>query len=1099
MLQFIFGRAGTGKTTRMLSMLEDCVINGNEAVLIVPEQFSFDTEKEVLHKLGDKNAMLVSVMSFTRVCDEVERVTGGGCGTLLTDGKKLILLNRALNSASPDLKLWGRYISSSGFTSSLLDTIEEFKLHAITPDVLQNAALNSDNASLIAKIHDISVIYTHYNSLINERFIDPTDRLTKLYDKLLDYRYFEGKTVFVDSFNGFTGQQYRIFERIFAQAKDVIICMTDAVDNKKPFNIFENIRKAVENIKKIAKSHAVNCKEDIILEKDYFNSRSISAVEKLLSRSDVPKIEADDKLNICVASTVYDEADFAARTIKKLVREENYRFRDFVIIARETERYEEAVAAACEKNGVSCFFDRRMPLGACVPAVGLCAAFEAIEHYNTEHILRFLKSGIGTLTLDEISDLENYCFLWDINGKKWFDKWDMNPIGFATKDDPKYDETKNIQLLNKLNDIRERVIEPFKMLENGLKGTARDMCSAVMKFFDICNAKQALQKIRKSLLDDDKNTDADILRQSWDALIDILNSFVECYGDQEIKCNDFYESLKKSIALSDIGVTPQMLDQVSFGAANRICPSKPKVALILGANLGVFPKNIGINGVFGAVERKMLIKLNVEIPDCGILAAIDEDFLVYSNLCCATDRLYISYCVMNSSGSDCEPSVFVSEIKEKIPCKVFNEPDNLRLDNLPETALSAFSDGCLRYSYNKSEGMTLLSSLNEKDEYSEKIRNVLSLTSRREDILSQKTAEKLFKKDIKMSASRFDVYHHCKFRHFCQFGLNISRPQRVDFSANQRGLIVHYALQKLIEKYHKDIAITPDNEVCETVELAVKEYLESIPGYYSSETEYMRFLIENIIRSIKDVALHLKKEFAQSKFEPKYCEFSFGKRDSEPITIPYEKGKINLNGMIDRIDVYDSYIRIVDYKTGTKVFKLSDIIVGQNIQMLMYLYAILQKEEFSKMQPAGILYLPAKREKGDEKKLRMNGLIKGEESLVRAMEEENAGIFIPKYKLNSKNVLDRYSAPYFIPDKGFETIFDFIEQSLKDTALDMLSGDISVDPIDGLGGGGSACKYCDFAAVCRIEEEACKKATAYTNEEVLKILSGEEVKEDGEV
>lgn len=1091
MLQFIFGRAGTGKSTVMFDMLKKCVENSSQAVLLVPEQFSFDTEKEVLHRLGDKQATNVSVMSFTRLCDEIERFTGGGCGTVLSDGRKLILLNRALRMAKPDLKLWSRYITSSGFTSSLLETIEEFKLNAITVDILKKAADETDNNSLSAKLQDISTVLMHYDALISKKFIDPSDRLTKLYDKLLDFRYFEGKTVFIDSFKGFTGQQYRILERIFSQTSDIVVCLTDAKENNRPFNIFKNIRECAEKIKKIAISHGVKCDEDIVLTKDYFNSSCIAAVENLFSLSDCKKTEFDGNVNICEAITPYDEAEFAARTIRRLVREENYRFRDFVIIARDTAKYEEAIALACDKNGVSCFFDKRMPLTSCIPAVGVLAGFEAIERYNSEHIFKFLKSGIGTLERDEISDLENYCYLWNISGKQWFNEWDMNPFGFVTKDDPGYDEQAvNIQL-ERLNGIRKRAIEPLKIFENSLKGNVRNMCRAVMEFYENCNAEEALQNIRKTLLEKDKNYDADVLRQSWDQMIDILNSFVDCYDDEEISREEFFLSLKKSIGLSDIGVAPQMLDQVSFGAADRIRPSRPKVAFVLGANLGVFPKNIGFNGVFGVSERKQLKKLQLDIPDKGIDAAIEEDFLVYTNICCATDKLYISYYTMNNNGSNLEPSVFVGEILGKIPCNRFFEPDKLGMHNLPESAVAAFSDGCLRYSEDKSEGLNLLTSLNDLPEFSQRVTSVLNFDERYQDSITPETARKLFKSDIYMSASRFDVYHHCKFRHFCQYGLKVSRPQCVEFSANQRGLVIHYALQKLIEKYHKDIANVTDDEICATIDSAIEEYLSLIPGYFSAVTDYMQFLTDNISRSTKDVALHLKKEFAQSKFEPKYCEFHFGKSREDTIEIPFNGGKLMLNGMIDRVDTYDGYIRIVDYKTGTKAFKLSDIVVGQNLQMLMYLYAILRKDEFSEMKPAGILYMPAKREKGDEKRLRMNGLLKGNEDLVRAMEEENEGVFVPAYKFTKSGKLDSKSASSFIPENGFETIFSYIERSLKETGEDMFTGDISVNPTDGLGSGGQACKYCDFAAVCRIEEEKAKKAVSYTNDEVLEILGGE--------
>lgn len=1088
MLQFIFGRAASGKTTEMLARIRSLVTEGGEAVLLVPEQFSFDTEREVLHALGDHDAARVSVMSFTRLCDEVERLTGGGCGTVLADAQKLILLNRALRQSAPELRIWGRYTAFAGFTSALLDSIEEFKLNAVTPDQLLTAAERAQSASLRAKLTDLSTVYTRYNALIAERFIDPSDRLARLAARLLRFRYFEGKTVFLDSFKGFTGQQFAILDRILAQAAEVTVCMTFDPRAAAGFDLFSNIRKSVERIRALAAAHGVKQREDIFLEQQYFCGASIAAAEKLLSGQKGG--ETDDSVTVCRAATVYDEAEFAARTIRRLVRENpDYRFRDFVIIARDLAGYEEAVSAACEKNGVSCFFDRRVPLASCPPAAALLAALEAIRGYSSEQIFRFLKSGSGALRTDEISDLENYVNLWNIEGKQWFDDWNMNPDGFVTAEEDVPEHPSHTAELERLNQLRKRAVEPLYDFDRTLRGTAADFCHAVMGLFSACNTAQAMRELRGRMLAQNRVADADALRQSWDMLMELMNSFAECYGDSELDRAEFRETLKKAVGLSTIGVAPQMLDQVSFGAADRIRPARPRVAFILGANLGVFPKNAACAGLFGVAERKNLIALDIEIPDRGIAAAIDEDFLVYTNFCCASDRVYVSYCTANPKGESAEPSAFVSEIVRQLDCRVLSEPAALTAENLPESPDAAFSQGCLRYSSDLGEGMTIFSVLDALPGFGERIRAVLNGASRRTDVLSAQTAQRLYRTQINMSASRLDTYYRCKFRHFCRYGLRVKAPQPAEFNAGQRGLIVHYVLQRLIEKYHKDVAALSDAEILQAVDFFIGEYLESIPGYRSAETAYMRFLCENISRSTKEVALHLKREFAQSDFEPKYCEFRFGASDDEPIEIPFDGGSLRLNGLIDRVDIYNGYIRIVDYKTGSRSFKLSDIVVGQNLQMLMYLYAILQKKDFSDLRPAGILYMPAKREKREENTLRMNGLLAADEALVCAMEEKNAGEFVPRYRQTADGRIDRKCAASFVPQEGFQTIFDFIEETLKKTGEGILGGQIAVDPTDGLGSGSAACAYCDFAAVCRIEDEPANRAAAYTNEQVLELIS----------
>lgn len=1082
MLQFIFGRAASGKSAAVISMLRELTAPGREAVLLVPEQFSFDTERDILEALGDKTASLVKVMSFTRLCDEIEREVGGGAGSALSDAHKLILLNRALKAAVPELRVWKRYVSFPGFAASLLDSIEEFKLNAVTPEQLLAASEMTEGSILRDKLFDTATVLTHYNALIAERFIDPSDRLTRLADKLLEYRYFSGKTVFLDSFKGFTGQQYKIIDRILAQASEVTVCLSCVPESEDRNGIFSNIRQTAARIRAVSATHAVKILPDIRLEKQYFAGASISSAEKILSGGAAD--ENDGSVVICRGETVYDEAEFAARTIRRTVRRNPlWRYRDFVIIVRDTSAYEEAVASACARNGISCFFDRRAPLSSFPPVGGFIAALEAIRGYSTEQLLRFLKSGISPLKTEETADLENYAALWGIEGKRWLEVWDMNPEGFVTEETEER-RRKNTERLEALNKLRERAVAPLIKFEKGLRGTAAEYCAAVYGLFSDCRADEAMRQLYSALKEKGKLSEADALRQSWDELASLLESFAECYGDCCPEPDEFRETLKKAAAAATVGTAPQMLDQVSFGAADRIRPARPRAAFILGANSGVFPKSITPSGLFGNAERRELIALDIDIPDRGIAAATDEEFLVYSNFCCASERVYITYSSQNAKGEEAQPSAFVGAVESALGIKELSEPAALSEESFPETENAAFSYACRRYSEEKSEGVTLFSALGDIPSEQERLKAVLNTGRLSEKKLSAEASRRLYGEDINMSASRLDTFYRCRFRHFCRYGLKITSPQPAEINAGQRGLMVHYVLQRLVENHGKALSELSDEQICSEADGYIEEYLSSIPGYSSAKTPYLQFLSENVARSTKEVALRLKKEFAQCEFEPIACEFRFGDAGSNAAVIPFEGGRLHINGMIDRVDAYSGYLRIVDYKTGSRSFRLSDIIVGQNMQMLMYLYAVLKDEKFKAYSPAGILYMPAKRDKGDRDSLRMNGLLAADEALVYAMEQNNAGEFIPRYKQTFDNT--------FIPSEGFADIFGYLENEIKSAGEDILGGDISVDPTDGAGDGGKACAYCDFSAVCRIEDEPARRAAALSNAQTLEIIKKKE-------
>lgn len=1085
MLKFIFGRPASGKTYNVLNTVKKLAESGKNAVLIVPEQFSFESERAVLKALGDKAALNVSVMSFSRLCDEVGRVVGGIAGVTLTEADKVIFMNRALLAAADELKIWRRYCHSVYFAKTMLDTIGEFKINTVTPEDLKKAAEETKSPSLALKLHDIAVIYETYDALTGEKFIDPADSLTKLYRQLENCRFFENKTVILDSFKGFTGQQFKIIDRILAQADDVVVSLTNDPELCSDYNVFMNIRAAAEKIRKSAARFSVAEDKPLVLDKSCCNSKSLALLERLLAGGDFDRPEQSGDITICAAASVSDEAEFAARTIRKLVREKGYRYRDFVIIARDAEKYEESIYSACKLNGVPVFGDKREPLSAFPAAAAANAALEFALKPTSESILRFHKTGLGTLSREEISVLENYVYLWNIDGSMWQIDWTMDPRGFVSEDGGKGADNAELE---KINGLRQKAAAPLLTFKEKCRGTAADMSRAVVELLEDCNAAEKLAQLSKRFKNEGAEFSSDILKQSYDRYMKLLDSMAVCFGKREIKRQEFFEALSLSVSLDSVGVIPRMLDEVTFGAADRIRPSRPRVAFVLGANQGVFPKGLSNSGILGVTERKSLIELGIEIPDNQISSVVDENYLVYCNLCCPSDRLYISYATHSLSGEESEPSAFVAEIAENLGCKTVSEPqESLTAENLPETYESAYSQYCRRRLTADSE--TIKSALKGSGE-DEKIEYLCEMLSGAPQRLTEETAEKLYGKNITMSASRFDTFHKCRFSYFCKYGLTAKKLKPAEFDVLQRGTIVHYVLEKIVGTYKKGVADLSESEINLLVDKYIDEYLDGISGYRDLETERLKFLVSRISRALKAVVIQLSREFAQSGFEPVACELKIGNGGDIPeLKIPFDKGNINIIGSIDRVDEYNGYIRVIDYKTGTKSFKLPDIIFGLNLQMLIYLYALVREDGQNDEKAAGILYMPSKRDLSDSG-MAMNGLIRSEKDIVSAMDKELQGEFVPKYSVTKSGALDKRCTS-FVSAEDFTEIFDYIETLMKRTGDGILSGDIAVSPLDGRET--PACKYCDYATVCGWENAPCDKVPSFKNDEVINKIKEEKM------
>lgn len=1078
MLQFIFGRPATGKTYTVLKKIKEAVEENKDVVLIVPEQFSFESEKAVLNEIGDSAALKVSVMSFSRLYDEVGRSSGGTAGIYLSDADRIIMMKRALKASGGNVAS-GRYLNSLGYAKCILDTVGELKINAVTAQDLYKAALGVESEALKQKLNDTAVIYENYNIVLEEKFIDPADRLTKLYDMLLVHKYFEGKTVFLDTFKGFTGQQYKIIDRILAQAKDVYFSFTYDPDFVKEFNIFSNIRKAVKKIERLAGNHGAGLAEPIILKDKYYKDESLAVLEEIISGGTALS-DSGSAITICSAQTRFDEADFAASTIRRLVREKGYRYRDFVIIARDAADYEQAVEYACRENDVSCFIDKRLPLSCFCGAVAAQNAIKAAFSFSSESILRFNKTGLGLLSDDEVAVLENYVSLWNIDGKMWKQPWDMDVRGFVSEPP----EDKHIEQLNRINVLRERAIKPIVNLREKFVGTPENMASAIIKLFEECSVAEKLKDMCSFAEYDEEKITPDILRQSYDAYINILESTVRCMPKTDVSRDEFVSAVDTAVALSSVGMIPQTLDEVTFGSADRIRPSRPKIAFILGANQGVFPRNATSSGLFTSYERRILSENGVEIGNDLIADAVDEEFLVYTNLCCPSDRLYVSFAKTSLSGEVYEKSAFVSKITENIDCETIDYPMQcLSEEYLPETADSALTKFCRSINHSPSDAKTVKTALDDcgLSEKAESIEGAIN----RELSLSEKSAQKLYGENLYMSASRIDTFSRCPFSYFCRYGLKVEKLRSAEFNVLQRGTIVHYVLEKLINDNMHSVTELDEEQVNELVDNYMNDYLDSVKGYRTIENAYSKFIVSRISKLLKEVALRMVREFRQSSFEPYGCEVKIGADGEIPaLRIPYGKGDVVISGSIDRLDKFGGYIRVVDYKTGNREFRMSDVLFGLNLQMLIYLYAATKSSD---EKAAGILYMqPTKEEIG--KNTAMNGLLIRDMSVITAMERENRGEFVPKLSVKKDGTFSK-SNNSFIDGEDFDEVFTFIDRKIANIGKKISSGNIDVSPVDGHKS--PACKYCDFAAVCAKGELTPKIAQTMKTDEAIEIIREE--------
>ncbi len=664
MFQLILGRAGSGKTRWIRQMLQEKVQqDAGPLFLLVPEQFSFESERSMLRRLGPADARRVEVVSFTRLADTVMRAYGGLAGRRLDDCGRSVFMSMALEECADQLFFYRRRGAEADFVQLMLGAVTEFKMSGISPDDTARTAKNMTDGTLSRKLEELSLVYGAYEALVAQSYVDPLDDLKRLEGLLRQHRFFDGATVAIDSFKGFTAQEMRVLEHILGQAKEVYatLCADELQDREHGLGLFSPVCKTAGRLIRAAKKGGAQVKSPIVLEHPYrFQTDELRLLEEGLFRNHRLKYnKTPEHVHLYASPNKYGEAEFAARSIRRLVREKGYRYRDIAVIVRSENDYRGIADTLLQSYGIPCFMDVREPVDHKPLMCFVLAGIETVvSGFSTDALFRCLKTGLAGIATEEISLLENYAFLWGINGKRWRSPFTMNPDGFT---EGFSDEQR--RRLERLNQLRKRIVCPLEKLEEQAKdGTGLSISRAVFQFLEDMKAASHLKEAARQMKGFGLDTMAEEQLRLWDILIQLLDQMAAVLGEHRLELSRYGALLLLAIRAAEIAYIPQTLDEVVIGGADRMRTASPRAVFVLGANQGIFPAVSANGGVFTEGERRLLEQAGWELAAPAEEQAVEELFLAYTAMTSSSERLYVTYAKSDGTGEGMTPSRIVTEL-----------------------------------------------------------------------------------------------------------------------------------------------------------------------------------------------------------------------------------------------------------------------------------------------------------------------------------------------------------------------------------------------------------------------------------------------------
>lgn len=1104
MLRFVLGRNGSGKTEYVRSLLAQKLAAGESGLLlIVPEQFSYETEREMLKKVGAKAMLRLQILSFSRLAENVLEETKPNTRPPITDGMRAVLMSLALEALGEQAEIYQKYKNRTRLLESLVTFSTELKQCALTPADLRETADKLSKGTLRQKLTELSLITQMYDALVHLRFSDDTDLLTVLANTIPETDYFNGKTVVFDAFAGFTKQERSVLAALLPRCADVYVTLCTDADRQNGACIFDNVNDEMRKLQRVAALQNTPVAKPVHLDASKADKTpELKFIEKNLfdcRKSQFPA--APDGIALYSAANRTEECEFVARTIRKLLREENCRARDIAVLQRRKGTYDSALRAAFTKYEVPFFEDRRRPVAA-QPIMQLTDSLldMAANGISTQSLMRYLKTDLAGLTAEETAELENYAVIWSIDGAKWRSDFTENPDGLGATM-----QTRSEEKLATLNELRRRAVAPIlKFRLDFADGNPLEKSERLYRFLIELGVDASLKSCALALLGAGAAAEAQQQNAVWDTLMQILDMLARVPVDGTLTPGRYRELFTVLLESTDLGQIPDGLDTVCIGSADRIRIAPPRFVFVLGANEGVFPENPPTQGVLNDVDRKILLPLGLELTETAEYKAVDERFFAYYALTLPKERLYVSWSMADYQGESMTQSVLVTELQDMFPSLPVTDSQTVPPEDKIEGEASAFE--VLADSF--SDASALFASLKAYFEEIPAYRARLDALSRAAgeapvQISDSAVAERLFGRDMLLSASKAECYYKCPFSYFCQFGLGLKAIKKAELDYAQSGTVIHYCLESVLSQYDRETLLSmSESDLRAAVHAAITSYAQEKMGGEESKDPRFVYLLRSLSETVFDVLERLISEFSVSAFIPTDFELSIRPDGAiAPYRLPLpDGGSLRIIGSVDRVDVMQkdgkSYLRVIDYKSSGKEFSLSEVFSGLNMQMLIYLFAICENgsARYGEIVPAGILYLPAKsvedkllRDAEKEeihaarlKNSRMSGVVLHDTDVILGMDSSASGLYIPVTARGESFTGKLLSA------KEFSALRQKVDENLCDLGLSLHDGVIPVLPAMH-GDKNLACAYCDFAAVCGYEDgDAVRQLPDYGKFDVAK-------------
>ena len=1127
-LQFIIGSSGAGKSYYAYKrIIEDSLKHPEKNYyVIVPEQFTMQTQKTLVEMHPGKGILNIDILSFERLAYRVFEETGGDNRKVLEDTGKSMVLQKMVQQHRKELDYLGSQMNKPGYLDEVKSLVSEFMQYDIKEDDLEEMKKKAkDQALLEMKLKDVGILYQSFKEFLKGHYMTGEEVMDVLLKQLPFSQKLKGAELLFDGFTGFTPIQINVIRELLVIAERVCVTVTmdereDGFTPGKPHQLFFMSKQMIRTLAGLTKEL-----DDPVYLKSSGKSRFSQAPAMQFLEKNIFRyrkgtyLKEQQEIQIFAADSPLEEMREAARRMAQFVRTCGYHYGEIAVITGNLEEYSKLASQVFEEADIPYFIDEKHSVLMNPFVEYLRAAMEmAVQGFPYESVFRYLRCGMSEVTREQADKLENYVLALGIRGyKKWSEKWVRVYRGM---------EAEQIQ---ELNEIREIFAEEVKGLAEGFcagKKTVEEYCCILYKFILKSNVWQKLKKQEQKFKEAGDKAMEKEYNQIYGIVMDLLDKMVEILGDETVSRQEFRQLLETGLSQAKVALIPPSIDQVMVGDMERSRLKDIKALFFVGVNEGNIPKSTQTGGILSELDRDFFKEQGVELAPGPKELMNMQRFYLYLNMTKPREHLILSFSDTNAKGEGISPAYLIGSIRGLYPdldIKRVNKSDNSG-DSLlgngieaegrnreycypenPEAGIDVFLEKLARETEkdhdipDQTDAMfgELYSWYLQNSKYRDRVQKLVqsAFAGKPEDIISQSVAKALYGEVSPYSATRLERFAACAFAHFLQYGMKLTERVEYEFKAMDMGNVMHEALERFAEEVRKrglnwtELTEQERNQIADQcLDNIVADYGNTVLKS-SARNEYM---IERTRRILRRTVWALQKQLEQGEFQPEGFEVTFG------------------GGRIDRVDIMEDqnkvYVKVIDYKTGNTSFDLVYLYHGLQLQLMIYLDGALRVEQKKypdkEIIPAGVFYYnikdPMIQEKIDAdveavsaglmKELKMNGLVQADAELVHRMDNSLGSIPVAfnkdgSFRKNS-SVADRTQ---------FAVLGRYVRTKIEKIRNSILEGNAQVSPYEL--GKKNACTYCPYMTVCGFDRKLSgyefRRLKNFSDEELWKAFDRE--------